>query len=121
MPIIDPPTHAFLSLDNRSDGLVNGRATKHVPVPQKSLPDLPPPRAVSDSSMEAWTIILNNLAYFLQRFQPVYVWGDTSRLSERRPSAWEALGTPNQIPTSDLVNSMLVLSFTVKEPFLISL
>lgn len=52
LPIIDLQTHAFLSLDNRSDGLVNGRATKHVPVPQKSLPDLPPPRVVSDSRME---------------------------------------------------------------------
>ncbi|XP_011604547.1 actin filament-associated protein 1-like 2 isoform X1 [Takifugu rubripes] len=30
--------------DNRSDGQVNGRAAKHVPVPQKSLPELPPPR-----------------------------------------------------------------------------
>uniref|UniRef100_A0A3Q3WLI0 Actin filament-associated protein 1-like 2 n=1 Tax=Mola mola TaxID=94237 RepID=A0A3Q3WLI0_MOLML len=31
-----------------SDALVNGKAAKYVPVPQKSLPDLPPPRAVSD-------------------------------------------------------------------------
>ncbi|XP_059180351.1 actin filament-associated protein 1-like 2 [Centropristis striata] len=31
--------------DDRSDALVNGKATKYVPVPQKSLPDLPPPRA----------------------------------------------------------------------------
>ncbi|XP_070707728.1 actin filament-associated protein 1-like 2 [Pempheris klunzingeri] len=30
--------------DDRSD-LVNGKAAKYVPVPQKSLPDLPPPRA----------------------------------------------------------------------------
>ncbi|XP_047464894.1 actin filament-associated protein 1-like 2 isoform X2 [Mugil cephalus] len=29
---------------DRSDALVNGKAAKHVPVPQKSLPDLPPPR-----------------------------------------------------------------------------
>lgn len=29
---------------DRTDGLVNGKATKHIPVPQKSLPDLPPPR-----------------------------------------------------------------------------
>ncbi|XP_031170996.2 actin filament-associated protein 1-like 2 [Sander lucioperca] len=31
--------------DDRSDALVNGKAAKYVPVPQKSLPDLPPPRA----------------------------------------------------------------------------
>ncbi|KAF7655253.1 hypothetical protein LDENG_00058830 [Lucifuga dentata] len=30
--------------DDRSDALVNGKAAKHSPVPQKSLPDLPPPR-----------------------------------------------------------------------------
>ncbi|XP_034049362.1 actin filament-associated protein 1-like 2 [Thalassophryne amazonica] len=30
--------------DDRSDALVNGKATKHAPVPQKSLPELPPPR-----------------------------------------------------------------------------
>ncbi|XP_044193848.1 actin filament-associated protein 1-like 2 isoform X1 [Thunnus albacares] len=30
--------------DDRSDALVNGKAAKYVPVPQKSLPDLPPPR-----------------------------------------------------------------------------
>ncbi|XP_056221885.1 actin filament-associated protein 1-like 2 isoform X1 [Seriola aureovittata] len=30
--------------DDRSDGLLNGKAAKCVPVPQKSLPDLPPPR-----------------------------------------------------------------------------
>ncbi|XP_028331270.1 actin filament-associated protein 1-like 2 isoform X2 [Gouania willdenowi] len=30
--------------DDASDVLVNGRASKHVPVPQKSLPDLPPHR-----------------------------------------------------------------------------
>ncbi|XP_076008122.1 actin filament-associated protein 1-like 2 [Genypterus blacodes] len=30
--------------DDRSDGLVNGKGAKHAPVPQKSLPDLPPPR-----------------------------------------------------------------------------
>ncbi|XP_045078423.1 actin filament-associated protein 1-like 2 isoform X2 [Coregonus clupeaformis] len=34
------------SKDNRSDALANGRAGKHVPAPQKSLPDLPPPRTV---------------------------------------------------------------------------
>ncbi|XP_074475325.1 actin filament-associated protein 1-like 2 isoform X1 [Sebastes fasciatus] len=32
------------SKDGRSDALVNGKAAKYVPVPQKSLPDLPPPR-----------------------------------------------------------------------------
>ncbi|KAA8581542.1 hypothetical protein FQN60_003123 [Etheostoma spectabile] len=32
--------------DDRSDALVNGKAAKYVPVPQKNLPDLPPPRAV---------------------------------------------------------------------------
>ncbi|KAI9514204.1 hypothetical protein NQZ68_035231 [Dissostichus eleginoides] len=31
--------------DDRSDALVNGKAAKYVPVPKKSLPDLPPPRA----------------------------------------------------------------------------
>ncbi|XP_070782688.1 actin filament-associated protein 1-like 2 [Enoplosus armatus] len=31
--------------DDRSDALVNGKAAKYIPVPQKSLPDLPPPRA----------------------------------------------------------------------------
>ncbi|XP_032357921.1 actin filament-associated protein 1-like 2 [Etheostoma spectabile] len=31
--------------DDRSDALVNGKAAKYVPVPQKNLPDLPPPRA----------------------------------------------------------------------------
>ncbi|XP_041818396.1 actin filament-associated protein 1-like 2 [Chelmon rostratus] len=31
--------------DGRLDALLNGKAAKHVPVPQKSLPDLPPPRA----------------------------------------------------------------------------
>ncbi|KAM6898578.1 actin filament-associated protein 1-like 2 isoform 1-T1 [Lycodopsis pacificus] len=31
--------------DDRSDALVNGKAAKYVPVPQKSLPNLPPPRA----------------------------------------------------------------------------
>ncbi|XP_078134925.1 actin filament-associated protein 1-like 2 isoform X1 [Sander vitreus] len=31
--------------DDRSDALVNGKAAKYVPVPQKSLPALPPPRA----------------------------------------------------------------------------
>ncbi|XP_068439662.1 actin filament-associated protein 1-like 2 [Clinocottus analis] len=31
--------------DDRSDALVNGKAAKYVSVPQKSLPDLPPPRA----------------------------------------------------------------------------
>ncbi|XP_067344342.1 actin filament-associated protein 1-like 2 isoform X2 [Channa argus] len=31
--------------DAKSDPLVNGKAARHVPVPQKSLPDLPPPRA----------------------------------------------------------------------------
>ncbi|KAF1373855.1 hypothetical protein PFLUV_G00243260 [Perca fluviatilis] len=31
--------------DDRSDALLNGKAAKYVPVPQKSLPDLPPPRA----------------------------------------------------------------------------
>ncbi|XP_051274492.1 actin filament-associated protein 1-like 2 isoform X2 [Dicentrarchus labrax] len=30
--------------DDGSDALVNGKAAKYVPVPQKSLPDLPPPR-----------------------------------------------------------------------------
>uniref|UniRef100_A0A3P8THS8 Actin filament-associated protein 1-like 2 n=1 Tax=Amphiprion percula TaxID=161767 RepID=A0A3P8THS8_AMPPE len=30
--------------DDRSDALVNGKGAKYVPVPQKSLPDLPPPR-----------------------------------------------------------------------------
>ncbi|KAI3364823.1 hypothetical protein L3Q82_001011 [Scortum barcoo] len=30
--------------DDRSDALVNGKAAKFVPIPQKSLPDLPPPR-----------------------------------------------------------------------------
>ncbi|XP_071319725.1 actin filament-associated protein 1-like 2 isoform X1 [Trachinotus anak] len=30
--------------DDRSDALLNGKAAKCVPVPQKSLPDLPPPR-----------------------------------------------------------------------------
>uniref|UniRef100_A0A1A7WJ13 Actin filament-associated protein 1-like 2 n=2 Tax=Iconisemion striatum TaxID=60296 RepID=A0A1A7WJ13_9TELE len=30
--------------DERLDALVNGKGAKHVPVPQKSLPDLPPPR-----------------------------------------------------------------------------
>ncbi|XP_026171279.1 actin filament-associated protein 1-like 2 isoform X2 [Mastacembelus armatus] len=30
--------------DDSSDALVNGKAAKFVPVPQKSLPDLPPPR-----------------------------------------------------------------------------
>ncbi|KAM4524886.1 actin filament-associated protein 1-like 2 isoform 2-T2 [Odontesthes bonariensis] len=29
---------------DRTDALVNGKAAKYVPVPQKSLPDLPPPR-----------------------------------------------------------------------------
>ncbi|XP_029311861.1 actin filament-associated protein 1-like 2 isoform X2 [Cottoperca gobio] len=33
------------SKGDRSDALVNGKAAKFVPVPQKSLPDLPPPRA----------------------------------------------------------------------------
>ncbi|XP_036802596.1 actin filament-associated protein 1-like 2 isoform X2 [Oncorhynchus mykiss] len=32
--------------DNTPDALANGRAGKHVPAPQKSLPDLPPPRTV---------------------------------------------------------------------------
>lgn len=36
------------SLDNRLDALANGKAGKHVPAPQKSLPDLPPPRTVSN-------------------------------------------------------------------------
>ncbi|XP_077959640.1 actin filament-associated protein 1-like 2 isoform X2 [Gasterosteus aculeatus] len=31
--------------DDRSDALVNGKGAKNVPVPQKSLPNLPPPRA----------------------------------------------------------------------------
>ncbi|KAM8729180.1 actin filament-associated protein 1-like 2 isoform 1-T1 [Acanthopagrus schlegelii] len=31
--------------DDRADTLVNGKAGKYIPVPQKSLPDLPPPRA----------------------------------------------------------------------------
>ncbi|KAM6964671.1 actin filament-associated protein 1-like 2 isoform 2-T2 [Tautogolabrus adspersus] len=30
--------------DDRSNALVNGKAAKYVPVPQKSLPELPPPR-----------------------------------------------------------------------------
>ncbi|XP_061822700.2 actin filament-associated protein 1-like 2 [Nerophis lumbriciformis] len=30
--------------DDRTDDLVNGKASKHAPVPQKSLPNLPPPR-----------------------------------------------------------------------------
>ncbi|XP_054624112.1 actin filament-associated protein 1-like 2 [Dunckerocampus dactyliophorus] len=30
--------------DDRIDDLVNGKASKHAPVPQKSLPNLPPPR-----------------------------------------------------------------------------
>lgn len=30
--------------DDKPDALVNGKAAKYVPVPQKSLPDLPPPR-----------------------------------------------------------------------------
>ncbi|XP_028286897.1 actin filament-associated protein 1-like 2 [Parambassis ranga] len=30
--------------DDRSDALLNGKAAKHLPVPQKNLPDLPPPR-----------------------------------------------------------------------------
>ncbi|XP_065805678.1 actin filament-associated protein 1-like 2 isoform X3 [Labrus bergylta] len=30
--------------DDRSNSLVNGKAAKYVPVPQKSLPELPPPR-----------------------------------------------------------------------------
>ncbi|XP_038591697.1 actin filament-associated protein 1-like 2 isoform X1 [Micropterus salmoides] len=30
--------------DDRSDDMVNGKAAKYIPVPQKSLPDLPPPR-----------------------------------------------------------------------------
>ncbi|XP_033467779.1 actin filament-associated protein 1-like 2 isoform X1 [Epinephelus lanceolatus] len=33
------------SKDDRSDALVNGKAGKHFSVPQKNLPDLPPPRA----------------------------------------------------------------------------
>uniref|UniRef100_A0A3B5LKG3 Actin filament-associated protein 1-like 2 n=1 Tax=Xiphophorus couchianus TaxID=32473 RepID=A0A3B5LKG3_9TELE len=33
--------------DDHLDALVNGKAAKFVPVPQKSLPDLPPPRTVS--------------------------------------------------------------------------
>lgn len=32
-------------IDDRSDALFNGKAAKYVPVPKKSLPDLPPPRA----------------------------------------------------------------------------
>lgn len=35
-------------LDERNDALVNGKAGKFIPVPQKSLPDLPPHRTVSD-------------------------------------------------------------------------
>lgn len=38
----------FYDLDDRSDVLLNGKGAKCVPVPQKSLPDLPPPRTVSD-------------------------------------------------------------------------
>ncbi|KAJ4940270.1 hypothetical protein JOQ06_026579 [Pogonophryne albipinna] len=38
--------------DDRSDALVNGKAAKYVPVPKKSLPDLPPPRAVSDYQLD---------------------------------------------------------------------
>ncbi|XP_027885427.1 actin filament-associated protein 1-like 2 isoform X7 [Xiphophorus couchianus] len=33
--------------DDHLDALVNGKAAKFVPVPQKSLPDLPPPRTIS--------------------------------------------------------------------------
>lgn len=37
----------FHDTDELSKLEVNGKAAKHVPVPQKSLPDLPPPRIVS--------------------------------------------------------------------------
>nr|XP_057918675.1 actin filament-associated protein 1-like 2 isoform X2 [Doryrhamphus excisus] len=33
--------------DDRIDDLANGKASKHAPVPQKSLPNLPPPRTVA--------------------------------------------------------------------------
>lgn len=62
-------SHLFLLMSNDSadtflypDGQVNGRAAKHAPVPQKSLPELPPPRTVSDSSINVWVIILSDLA-----------------------------------------------------------
>lgn len=42
------PSLYFVKTDDRSDALVNGKGAKNVPVPQKSLPNLPPPRAVSD-------------------------------------------------------------------------
>lgn len=113
--------NAFLYLDNRSDGQVNGRAAKHAPVPQKSLPELPPPRTVSDSSISVWVIILSDLA----RLCSVLSLGhcgrnansiiDPSRVAELRSSAWETLRAPNQIPTSDLINSMLVLSYSKRD------
>lgn len=43
----DLPSFCFCNPDKQFDALVNGKATKNVLVPQKSLPDLPPPRAVS--------------------------------------------------------------------------
>lgn len=46
--------------DDKIDVLANGKATKYVPVPQKSLPELPPPRTVSDSPIrdqaEIWQL-----------------------------------------------------------------
>lgn len=45
-------TLCFHDQDDRADALVNGKAGKYVPVPQKSLPNLPPPRAVSDYQLD---------------------------------------------------------------------
>lgn len=40
----------FYIPDDRASILVNGKASKHAPVPQKNLPNLPPARTVSDST-----------------------------------------------------------------------
>lgn len=47
------PWLCFCDPDDRSDALLNGKAVKCAPVPQKSLPDLPPPRTVSDDDYQS--------------------------------------------------------------------
>ena len=50
---------SFCDLDDGSVALVNGKAGKYIPVPQKCLPDLPPPRKVSLSGLTCKKMWMN--------------------------------------------------------------
>ena len=53
---------------NIADDLTNGKGGKPVPAPQKSLPDLPPPRTVSN--VQIHSIKSNDHIVFIQKHMP---------------------------------------------------